>query len=157
MGLLDNPTSGYFLDGKGSRQSERKRPYECAKGNIGFVFQSFNLIDELNVFENIELRWLIWRFRLTNGSVGWMKSCNGWTSTIVQTLSAAVVRWSAATWPLPVLWFPDRRLFWPTSRLVTWIPRTDRKWWNCWPNSIRKDNYCDGDTQPARCLCQSCD
>ena len=49
LGLLDNPTSGsYELLGTEERTKFRK-------GNIGFVFQSFNLIDELNVYENIEL------------------------------------------------------------------------------------------------------
>ena len=49
LGLLDNPTGGeYYLNGKEQRTSIRK-------GIIGFVFQSFNLIDELNVYENIEL------------------------------------------------------------------------------------------------------
>ena len=56
IGLLDNPTDGqyYFNGNEVSRFSERKRTY-LRKGNIGFVFQSFNLIDELNVYENIEL------------------------------------------------------------------------------------------------------
>jgi len=56
LGLLDNPTEGeYFIyDEEVSRYSERKRA-NIRKGTIGFVFQSFNLIDELTVFENIEL------------------------------------------------------------------------------------------------------
>ena len=56
MGLLDTPTEGrYLLDGKDvSKLSERERT-NIRKGVIGFVFQSFNLIDELNVFENVEL------------------------------------------------------------------------------------------------------
>ncbi|UCE66421.1 MAG: ABC transporter ATP-binding protein [Candidatus Zixiibacteriota bacterium] len=56
LGLLDNPTEGeYFIfDEEVSKYSERKRA-NIRKGTIGFVFQSFNLIDELTVFENIEL------------------------------------------------------------------------------------------------------
>lgn len=56
MGLLDNPSDGeyWFLDTEVSRLSERQRA-QLRKGNIGFVFQSFNLIDELNVYENVEL------------------------------------------------------------------------------------------------------
>ena len=51
MGLLDNPTSGsYFLDGKEVGSLKEKDRTNVRKGNIGFVFQSFNLIDELNVF-----------------------------------------------------------------------------------------------------------
>jgi putative ABC transport system ATP-binding protein len=56
LGLLDNITSGqmFFLDKDVSKLSERERT-NYRKENIGFVFQSFNLIDELNVFENVEL------------------------------------------------------------------------------------------------------
>ena len=56
LGLLDNPSSGsYRLLGQemaGLKEKERTR---FRKGNIGFVFQSFNLIDELDVYENVEL------------------------------------------------------------------------------------------------------
>jgi putative ABC transport system ATP-binding protein len=56
LGLLDSPTSGtyYFLGNDVSGLSERARA-RLRKSNIGFVFQSFNLIDELTVFENVEL------------------------------------------------------------------------------------------------------
>ena len=56
MGLLDKPTEGtYMLNGKEvSQLSERERT-NIRRGTIGFVFQSFNLIDDLNVYENIEL------------------------------------------------------------------------------------------------------
>jgi putative ABC transport system ATP-binding protein len=56
LGLLDNPTSGklFFNDLEVSGFTERGRT-NLRKSNIGFVFQSFNLIDELNVFENVEL------------------------------------------------------------------------------------------------------
>ena len=56
LGLLDNPTSGnYYLDNKEVGHLKEKDRTNVRKGNIGFVFQSFNLIDELNVFENVEL------------------------------------------------------------------------------------------------------
>ena len=56
LGLLDNPTSGelWFLEEEGSRYTENNRT-DLRNGNLGFVFQSFNLIDELTVFENVEL------------------------------------------------------------------------------------------------------
>ena len=56
LGLLDNPTGGtYNLNGvEVSTYSEKQRT-RLRKGVIGFVFQSFNLIEELNVYENIEL------------------------------------------------------------------------------------------------------
>lgn len=56
LGLLDNPTSGnYYLNGKEVGNLKEKDRTNVRKGNIGFVFQSFNLIDELNVSENVEL------------------------------------------------------------------------------------------------------
>lgn len=56
LGLLDNATSGeYYLDGTEVARSAEKERTKLRKGKIGFVFQSFNLIDELNVYENIEL------------------------------------------------------------------------------------------------------
>jgi putative ABC transport system ATP-binding protein len=56
LGLLDNPTAGsYVFNGtEVAKLKERDRTI-FRKGNIGFVFQSFNLIDELNVYENVEL------------------------------------------------------------------------------------------------------
>ena len=56
LGLLDNPSSGeyHFGEFEVAKYSERQRA-QLRKGSIGFVFQSFNLIDELTVFENVEL------------------------------------------------------------------------------------------------------
>ncbi|MDD3637035.1 MAG: ABC transporter ATP-binding protein [Bacteroidales bacterium] len=56
LGLLDNPSKGkyYFLEKEVSKSTERQRA-NLRKENIGFVFQNFNLIDELTVFENVEL------------------------------------------------------------------------------------------------------
>ncbi len=56
VGLLDNPSAGEynFFGTEVAKMTERKRA-QLRKGNIGFVFQSFNLIDELTVFENVEL------------------------------------------------------------------------------------------------------
>ncbi len=56
IGMLDNPSDGqyYFLGEEVSKYTERQRA-NIRKANIGFVFQSFNLIDELTVFENVEL------------------------------------------------------------------------------------------------------
>ena len=56
LGLLDNPTGGeYYLNGKEVSKYTESQRTNLRKGVIGFVFQSFNLIDELNVYENIEL------------------------------------------------------------------------------------------------------
>ncbi len=56
LGLLDNPSSGeYYLDDKEVGHLKEKQRTEMRKGNIGFVFQSFNLIEEMTVYENVEL------------------------------------------------------------------------------------------------------
>ena len=56
IGMLDNPTEGNYQfaghEVSGLKESQRT---QLRKGNLGFVFQSFNLIDELTVFENVEL------------------------------------------------------------------------------------------------------
>ena len=57
LGLLDNPTEGsYKLLGQEVGNLKEKERTRVRKGKLGFVFQSFNLIDELNVYENVELR-----------------------------------------------------------------------------------------------------
>lgn len=56
LGLLDRPTDGqYFLDGKDMCALTEKERNVIRRGTLGFIFQSFNLIDELTVEENIEL------------------------------------------------------------------------------------------------------
>lgn len=56
LGLLDNPTEGsYKLLGEEVAELKEKERTRVRKGKLGFVFQSFNLIDELNVYENVEL------------------------------------------------------------------------------------------------------
>lgn len=56
IGLLDNPSDGeYYFNGTEVARFKESKRTDLRKGNIGFVFQSFNLIDELNVYENVEL------------------------------------------------------------------------------------------------------
>ena len=56
LGLLDNPSEGsYYLNGTDVASFTEGQRTDLRKGVIGFVFQSFNLIDDLNVYENIEL------------------------------------------------------------------------------------------------------
>jgi len=56
IGLLDNPSVGeFYFDGNEIASFKERQRTNLRKGNIGFVFQSFNLIDELNVFENVEM------------------------------------------------------------------------------------------------------
>jgi len=66
IGLLDNPTNGKYLfdnvDVSGFKERHRT---DMRKGNVGFVFQSFNLIDELNVYENVELPLIYLKLKAT--------------------------------------------------------------------------------------------
>lgn len=56
LGLIDRPTSGtYTFDGTGVGLLSEKRMTRIRRGNIGFIFQNYNLVDELNVVENVEL------------------------------------------------------------------------------------------------------
>ena len=56
LGTLDTPTSGsYLFEGKRVDKMNENQLTALRKGNIGFIFQSFNLIDELTVYENVEL------------------------------------------------------------------------------------------------------
>lgn len=56
IGLLDTPNSGeFYFDGVDVARFKENQRTELRKGNIGFIFQSFNLIDELTVYENVEL------------------------------------------------------------------------------------------------------
>lgn len=64
LGLLDNPTGGqYYLLGKEVGSLKEKERTQYRKGKIGFVFQSFNLIEELNVFENVALPLIYMRIK----------------------------------------------------------------------------------------------
>jgi len=63
LGLLDNPSDGeFFFGGEEVGSYTEKQRTNLRKSNIGFIFQSFNLIDELTVFENIELPLLYQKF-----------------------------------------------------------------------------------------------
>ncbi|MGB0979025.1 MAG: ABC transporter ATP-binding protein [Croceimicrobium sp.] len=56
LGMLDKPSAGaYFFEGEDIAHLKEKQRAEIRKARVGFVFQSFNLIDELSVFENVEL------------------------------------------------------------------------------------------------------
>jgi putative ABC transport system ATP-binding protein len=63
LGLLDNPSDGeFFFGGEEVGKYSEKQRTDLRKSNIGFIFQSFNLIDELTVYENIELPLLYQKF-----------------------------------------------------------------------------------------------
>ncbi len=88
LGLLDNPTGGeYYLNGtEVSKYTESQRT-SLRKGVIGFVFQSFNLIDELNVYENIELPLLYMGISASERKKRWRLLWNEWLSHIAANTS----------------------------------------------------------------------
>jgi putative ABC transport system ATP-binding protein len=66
LGLLDNPTTGdYYLAGREVGKLKEKHRTETRKGKIGFVFQSFNLIEEMTVYENVELPLIYMKIKLS--------------------------------------------------------------------------------------------
>jgi putative ABC transport system ATP-binding protein len=66
LGLLDSANSGeYYFDGVETSKFNERQSSELRKGNIGFIFQSFNLIDELTVYENVELPLIAMNFQLS--------------------------------------------------------------------------------------------
>ena len=86
LGLLDNPTGGeYYLNGKEVSKYTESQRTNLRKGVIGFVFQSFNLIDELNVYENCH--YFTWVFPLLNVNNGWKKQWNAWPSLTAANIS----------------------------------------------------------------------
>ena len=112
LGLLDNPTSGdYYLAGKEVGHLKEKERTQVRKGNIGFVFQSFNLIDELNVFENVELPLTYLKVKATARAIS----------------RSSFPEDSSSVWPSHVLSFRIRRSSSPMSRPVTWTRRTEPK------------------------------
>ena len=127
LGLLDNPTSGdYYLAGKEVGHLKEKERTQVRKGNIGFVFQSFNLIDELNVFENVELP--LTYLKVKAGERKQMVNDILKRMNIARAISrSSFPEDSSSVWPSHVLSFRIRRSSSPMSRPVTWTRRTEPK------------------------------
>ena len=123
LGLLDNPTSGdYYLAEKEVGHLKEKERTQVRKGNIGFVFQSFNLIDELNVFENVELPLTYLKVKASERKQmvnDILKRMN------ISHRSFPEVSNSVSLSPAPS--FRTRRSSSPMSRPVTWTRRTAPK------------------------------
>ena len=96
LGLLDNPTEGsYKLLGQEVADLKEKERTRVRKGQLGFVFQSFNLIDELNVYENVELP-----LTYLGVKAGERKRMVDDILTSHNNFPAD----SSSVWPLPALW-----------------------------------------------------
>ena len=139
MGLLDLPTSGTVeIAGVNTANMDDKQLAAFRNQKLGFVFQSFHLINSLNVLDNVELP-LLYRphvsakERLKNAgkqpSPSWRKSvCH----TVCVTSRHSFPEVSASVSLLPVPLSGIRKSSWPMSRPVTWIPRwVPRSWRSC--------------------------
>jgi putative ABC transport system ATP-binding protein len=122
LGMIDKASSGkyYFFEEEISNYSERQRA-SLRKSNIGFIFQSFNLIDELTVYENVELPLLY---------LGYSSSERKERVTEALERVAIIARKghflsncpvvSSSVWPLPELLSPSQNSFWLMNRLEIW-------------------------------------
>lgn len=99
LGTLDTPTSGsYLFEGKRVDKMNENQLTALRKGNIGFIFQSFNLIDELTVYENVELPLVYLNIKPTerNRRVKEVLRKSEYAASR-QSSATTVIRWTAAT------------------------------------------------------------
>jgi putative ABC transport system ATP-binding protein len=103
LGMLDTPSEGeYFFDERPVHRMTERQLTELHKHSIGFVFQSYHLIDDLTVTENLE--------------TPWTASPSSAKKTSFRTSSRAA---SSSGWPSPGPSSPGRSSSWPTSRRAT--------------------------------------
>jgi putative ABC transport system ATP-binding protein len=105
LGLLDDPDAGSFVfnDTEIAKFNERQRA-DLRKHNIGFVFQSFNLIDELTVFENVELPLIYTGVKSADRKKKWKKcwkECRSCTAATTTRNNYPVDSSSVLPWPAP--------------------------------------------------------
>jgi ABC-type lipoprotein export system ATPase subunit len=122
LGMIDNPSEGTYIfnDVDVSRYKESKRT-QYRRGNIQFIFQSFNLIDELNVYDNVELPLLYLK-----------KSASERRERVLDILVKGISQnnyqeVSSSVQPLPVPLCRLHNLFWLMSLQETSIPKTALK------------------------------
>lgn len=130
LGGLDTPTSGTVTIGNTELSDLNDEQLTVFRRRIGFIFQNYNLIPTLNVWENMfsPLPWTV-RNRIKSLSMKWFR-CWGWKrkSTVCPTTFPAV---SSSVWPSPGPWLPNLISYWPMSLRETWIPRPATTWWHC--------------------------
>ena len=131
MGLLDAPTSGTIqIAGTLVEGMKDKELAAFRNKNLGFVFQSFHLINSLNVIDNVELP-LLYR----------NVSAKERRHLAEEVLKKVGLSHRMRHMPTQLSGGQCQRVaisFWPTSRPVTWIPRWVPKSWSCCISSIRK-------------------
>ena len=129
LGLLDSPSDGkYWLNGQEVAELPMSQRARVRNREIGFIFQSFNLIGDLTVFENVELP-LIYRGMKSaerRERVNAALERVGWpTAPSTCPRSSRAVSSSASPWPAPSAASP--RSCWPTSPPATSIRRTAKR------------------------------
>jgi ABC-type transport system involved in cytochrome c biogenesis ATPase subunit len=147
LGLLDVPNSGeYWFEGQNVAGWSEARLNALRRGKVGFIFQSFNLIEELSVFENVELALEYTgtpaaerRTRVTAMLSGW-----AWRTAPATALRSCRAA-SSSAWRSRARWWPARRCCWPTNRPATSIPRTATKSCACCAHQRRRHHGGDGD------------
>ena len=98
LGMLDSPSSGsYCFDGQDISHFSEQQLANLRKASVGFVFQSFNLIDELTVFENVELPLQYLQIGAASAKAGCWRCCNGLALIIAQSLATTTVGGPATT------------------------------------------------------------
>ncbi len=123
IGLLDSPTDGnYILNGKQVQNLDFSERARIRNQEIGFIFQSFNLIGDLNVYENVELPLT---YRSMAGPSARSACRSRWKKWAWRTACGIILRSfpavSSNVLPSPALW-PELRLScWLTSLPETWI------------------------------------
>lgn len=135
LGLLDSPTTGtYDLAGTPVATLDARQRAHFRNRNIGFVFQSFNLIGDLNVYENVELP-LVYRggSAAPNGARRWRRPWRASACCIAcgTTRPSSPAANSSAS-PSRALWLEIRRSCSRTSPREISTPQTGRRSWSCW-------------------------
>ena len=98
LGTLDSPTSGsYFFEGKQVDKMNENQLTALRKNNLGFIFQSFNLIDELTVYENVELPLVYMGIKTAQRKESEQSAGESKSATSCQPLSSTVVGRTTAT------------------------------------------------------------
>ena len=140
LGLLDSPTEGdYWLNGQSVAELPLSARARTRNREIGFIFQSFNLIGDLTVFENVELPLTYRGLKASErrDRVGAALEQVGMATgpSICRASSRAV---SSSAWPSPAPLGESRPSCWPTSRRETSTPATVSRSWNCSANCTAK-------------------
>ena len=132
LGCLDRPTAGsYFLGGRDVARLNDNSLSDVRAANIGFVFQSYNLIPQLTVVENIEVP-LYYQGRLNAAN---RRRCRDLACTTAPRSCPAA---SSSAWRSPAAWPTIRTLFWPTSRPGIWTRRPATRCWTCFSDSTNR-------------------